>query len=220
MQWRCVVPSHEKKRWQTSLQHPQPRGSPERATKLPPKSLFEVRSIMTITWARDVSQLLCRDTKRETPCKGGAKKYYPKRSGGVEIFLATLVIPLQGAKRLLRQRGSEHRFPAHTLTIGTKTLCRSRNKKTKHLKSGWTERSIEQEPSSRGKKKILQRGFGGFGGFEGFNLGWSCKISLQQCKNFLHFFNSLFLIIVDNQTFTSLAWRLFSLEFRVESLKF
>ena len=35
----------------------------------------------------------------------------------MEIFLATLVIPLQGAKRLLRQRGSEHRFPAYTLTL-------------------------------------------------------------------------------------------------------
>ena len=49
--------------------------------------------------------------------QGRRKKYYPERSGGVEIFLATLVIPLQGAKRLLRQRGSEHRFPAYTLTI-------------------------------------------------------------------------------------------------------
>ena len=127
MQWRCVVPFHEKMQKRTSLQHPQPRGSPERATKLPPKSLFEVRSIYTITWARDESQRLCGNTKRETPCKGGAKKYYPERSGGVEIFLATLVIPLQGAKRLLRQRGSEHLFPAYTLSHWAETLCRSRN---------------------------------------------------------------------------------------------
>ena len=35
----------------------------------------------------------------------------------MEIFLATLVIPLRGAKRLLRQRGSEHLIPAYTLTI-------------------------------------------------------------------------------------------------------
>ena len=129
MQWRCVVPFHEKMQGQTSLQHPQPRGSPERATKLPPKSLFEMRSIITITWARDESQLLCENTKRETPCKGGAKKYYPERSGGVEIFLATLVIPLQGAKRLLRQRGSEHLFPAYTHSHWAGTLCRSRDLK-------------------------------------------------------------------------------------------
>ena len=154
MQERCVVPFHEKMQKQTSLQHPQPRGSPERATKLPPKSLFEVRSIATITWARDESLLLCGNTKRETPCKGGAKKYYPERSGGVEIFLATLVIPLQGAKRLLRQRGSEHLFPAYTLTIGKGTLYRSRNQKTQHLKSGETEHCNEQRPSSRGDLTI------------------------------------------------------------------
>ena len=68
--------------------------------------------------------------------QGRRKKYYPERSGGVEIFLATLVIPLQGAKRLLRQRGSEHRFPAYTLTIGTGTLYRSRNQKTEQLNRG------------------------------------------------------------------------------------
>ena len=76
------------------------------------------------------------NTERGSPCKGWAKKILPEEKRKVEIFLDQLAKPLQGAKRLLRQRGSEHRFPAHTLTIGTKTLCRSRNKKTKHLKSG------------------------------------------------------------------------------------
>ena len=33
----------------------------------------------------------------------------------------------------------------------------------------------------------------------------NCKISLHQCKNFLHFFILLFLNIVDNQVFMSLA---------------
>ena len=101
--------------------------------------------------------------------QGRRKKILPVAKRRCGDFLATLVIPLQGAKRLLRQRGSEHRFPAYTLTIATETWCRSRNQKTKHLKSGETEHCIEQMPSSRGKKKILQRGFGGFGGFEGFN---------------------------------------------------
>ena len=76
------------------------------------------------------------NTKRGSPCKGGAKKYYPERSGGVEIFLATLVIPLQGAKRLLRQRGSEHRFPAYTHSHWAGTLYRSRNQKTEHRNRG------------------------------------------------------------------------------------
>ena len=70
------------------------------------------------------------------------------------FFLATLVIPLQGAKRLLRQRGSEHLFPAHTLTIATGTWCRSRNQKKEHLKSGETGHRIEQMPSSRGELTI------------------------------------------------------------------
>ena len=96
------------------MQHPQPRGSPERATKLPPKSLFEARSIETITWARDESNLLCRDTKRGSPCKGWAKKILPV---GWRFFLSQLAKPLQGAKSLLSKKQSEHRFPAYTLTI-------------------------------------------------------------------------------------------------------
>ena len=68
----------------------------------------------------------------------------------VEIFLDQLAKPLQGAKRLLRQRGSEHLFPAYTLTIGTRTLYRCRNQKREHWKSGETKHCIEQMPSSRG----------------------------------------------------------------------
>ena len=73
------------------------------------------------------------NTKRGSPCKGWAKKILPV---GWRFFLDQLAKPLQGAKRLLRQRGSEHRFPAYTLTIGTGTLYRSRNQKTKHLNRG------------------------------------------------------------------------------------
>ncbi len=76
------------------------------------------------------------NTERGSPCKGWAKKILPEEKRKVEIFLDQLAKPLQGAKRLLRQRGSEHRFPAYTLTIGTRTLCRNRTQKTKHLKSG------------------------------------------------------------------------------------
>ncbi|MBQ2176905.1 MAG: hypothetical protein II453_18245 [Alphaproteobacteria bacterium] len=47
----------------------------------------------------------------------------------MEIFLATLVIPLQGAKRLLRQRGSEHRFPAYTLTIAREHCIEAETKR-------------------------------------------------------------------------------------------
>ena len=68
--------------------------------------------------------------------QGLGKKILPEEKRKVEIFLDQLAKPLQGAKRLLRQRGSEHRFPAYTLTIGTGTWCRSRNQKTEHLKSG------------------------------------------------------------------------------------
>ena len=49
--------------------------------------------------------------------QGLGKKILPEEKRKVEIFLDQLAKPLQGAKRLLRQRGSEHRFPAHTLTI-------------------------------------------------------------------------------------------------------
>ena len=116
MQERCVVPFHEKMQGQTSLQRPQPRGSPERATKLPPKSLFEVRSIAKITWARDESQLLCGDTKRETPCKGGAKKYYPDRGGD---FFSDACYTLAGGKKAFK--AARKRTPIsrlHTLTLG------------------------------------------------------------------------------------------------------
>ena len=99
MQWRFVVPFHEKMQKRTSLQHPQPRGSPERATKLPPKSLFEIRLNFTITWARDESQLLCGNTKRETPCKGGAKKYYPDRGGD---FFSDACYTLAGGKKAFK----------------------------------------------------------------------------------------------------------------------
>ena len=68
--------------------------------------------------------------------QGLGKKILPEEKRKVEIFLDQLAKPLQGAKRLLRQRGSEHLFPAYTLTIATETWCRSRNQKTKHLKSG------------------------------------------------------------------------------------
>ena len=83
--------------------------------------------------------------------QGLGKKILPEEKRKVEIFLDQLAKPLQGAKRLLRQRGSEHLFPAYTLTIGTGTLYRSRNQNTKHWKSGETEHCIEQMPSSRGK---------------------------------------------------------------------
>ena len=73
------------------------------------------------------------NTKRGTPCKGWAKKILPV---GWRFFLDQLAKPLQGAKRLLRQRGSEHRFPAYTHSHWAGTLCRNRNQKTKHLKSG------------------------------------------------------------------------------------
>ena len=49
--------------------------------------------------------------------QGLGKKILPEEKRKVEIFLDQLAKPLQGAKRLLRQRGSEHRFPAYTLTI-------------------------------------------------------------------------------------------------------
>ena len=61
--------------------------------------------------------------------QGLGKKILPEEKRKVEIFLDQLAKPLQGAKRLLRQRGSEHLFPAYTLTIGTRTLCRHRNQK-------------------------------------------------------------------------------------------
>lgn len=49
--------------------------------------------------------------------QGLGKKILPEEKRKVEIFLDQLAKPLQGAKRLLRQRGSEHLFPAYTLTI-------------------------------------------------------------------------------------------------------
>ena len=54
--------------------------------------------------------------------QGLGKKILPEENRKVEIFLDQLAKPLQGAKRLLRQRGSEHRFPAYTLTI-TREHC-------------------------------------------------------------------------------------------------
>ena len=47
--------------------------------------------------------------------QGLGKKILPEEKRKVEIFLDQLAKPLQGAKRLLRQRGSEHLFPAYTL---------------------------------------------------------------------------------------------------------
>ena len=61
--------------------------------------------------------------------QGLGKKILPEEKRKVEIFLDQLAKPLQGVKRLLRQRGREHLFPAYTLTIGTRTLCRNRNQK-------------------------------------------------------------------------------------------
>ena len=49
--------------------------------------------------------------------QGLGKKILPEEKRKVEIFLDQLAKPLQGAKRLLRQRGSEHLFSAYTLTI-------------------------------------------------------------------------------------------------------
>ena len=49
--------------------------------------------------------------------QGLGKKILPEEKRKVEIFLDQLAKPLQGAKRLLRQRGSEHLFPAYTLTL-------------------------------------------------------------------------------------------------------
>ena len=77
------------------------------------------------------------------PMQGLGKKILPEEKRKVEIFLDQLAKPLQGAKRLLRQRGSEHRFPAHTLTIATRTLYRSRNQKTEHWNRGLTEQGGE-----------------------------------------------------------------------------
>ena len=58
---------------------------------------------------------------------GLGKKILPEEKRKVEIFLDQLAKPLQGAKRLLRQRGSEHLFPAYTHSHWAGTLCRSRN---------------------------------------------------------------------------------------------
>ena len=68
--------------------------------------------------------------------QGLGKKILPVAIADGGDFLDQLAKPLHGAKRLLRQRGSEHRFPAHTLTIGTGTLYRSRNQKTEQLNRG------------------------------------------------------------------------------------
>ena len=76
------------------------------------------------------------NTKRGSPCKGWAKKILPEEKRKVEIFLDQLAKPLQGAKRLLRQRGSEHRFPAYTHSHWAGTLYRSRNQKTEHRNRG------------------------------------------------------------------------------------
>ena len=121
------------------LLHPQPRGSPERATKLPPKSLFEIHSIYQKTNKAVTEQSPMQKHKAGFTTQGLGKKNTTRR---VEIFLDQLVIPLRGAKRLLRQRGSEHLFPAYILTIATRALYRSRNQKTEHLKSGETERGV------------------------------------------------------------------------------
>ena len=70
---------------------------------------------------------LPREHKAGFTTQGLGKKILPEEKRKVEIFLDQLAKPLQGAKRLLRQRGSEHRFPAYTLTIDTRTLWGSRD---------------------------------------------------------------------------------------------
>ena len=60
---------------------------------------------------------MCRKHEAGFPMQGLGKKILPEEKRKVEIFLDQLAKPLQGAKRLLRQRGSEHLFPAYTLTI-------------------------------------------------------------------------------------------------------
>ena len=49
--------------------------------------------------------------------QGLGKKILPEEKRKVEFFLDQLAKPLQGTKRLLRQRGSEYLFPAYTLPI-------------------------------------------------------------------------------------------------------
>ncbi len=61
--------------------------------------------------------------------QGLGKKILPEEKRKVEIFLAQLAKPLQGAKRLLRQRGSEHRFPAYTLTIAREHCIEAETKR-------------------------------------------------------------------------------------------
>ena len=145
MQRRCVVPFHEKMQKQTRLQHPQPRGSPERATKLPPKSLFEVRSIFAVAWLRlGARALACApgtfncavNTERGSPCKGWAKKILPEEKRKVEIFFRPACEALAGGKKAFK--AARKRTPLsrpHTHNCPG-TLYRSRKPKTKHLKSG------------------------------------------------------------------------------------
>ena len=49
--------------------------------------------------------------------QGRSKKILPVAKRRCGDFFSDACIPLRGAKRLLRQRGSEHLIPAYTLTI-------------------------------------------------------------------------------------------------------
>ena len=77
---------------------------------------------------------LCRKHGAGFPMQGLGKKILPVEKRKVEIFLDQLAKPLQGAKRLLRQRGSEHRFPALTLALGSEHCVGAGTKITRYLK--------------------------------------------------------------------------------------
>lgn len=97
--------------------------------------------------------------------QGLGKKILPEEKRKVEIFLDQLAKPLQGAKRLLRQRGSEHLFPAHTVTIAREhVLMQEPKNETFEMRLNgtlWFAETIK--PRKKRKSSI-----GGFGGFRGY----------------------------------------------------